>query len=57
MAKDIGSISSEARMKPPGEASLSKESMKSGMPHKHGEKMPHEHFHDKMAEKLTGDCK
>lgn len=53
MATDkIGNISSEAMEKPPGEMKMSKESMKSGMPHKHGEKMPHEYFHDKMADKL-----
>lgn len=23
-----------------------------GLPHKHGEKMPHEHFQDKMSDKL-----
>lgn len=57
MAKDkIGNISSEAEDKNPVEASISKHMAKSGKPMEHDDKMPHEHFTDKMAGKLTGDC-
>lgn len=54
MAKDnIGSISSEAKDHPPGERPTGKMATQSGMPHKHeGNKMPHEHFMDKMSGSL-----
>lgn len=46
----IPNIASEAKDKPPGEGKMS---MHSGLPHKHGsEKMPHEHFQDKMTKAL-----
>lgn len=72
MAKNnIGDISSEAKDKPPGEKGGSgmghdggsrdmptgKLVSQSGQPHKHeAKKMPHEHFQDKMAGSLSGDC-
>jgi hypothetical protein len=67
----IGNISSEAKDHPPGEKekggmghdggdrnmTTGKLVSQSGLPHKHeAKKMPHEHFVDKMAGSLSGDC-